>query len=193
MVKLTPELSQWKRYDITVIIAALAFSSEPRWITAKGPVEADKFLWENLPAQGASNFAAACSALNEKLSKASLMEKLGMPGIIAVTSGSHDDNWEPAVSLLWENSYFRNAWKLGFAVGDNAGTNALIKFTGIPAAVIKINGSDFHGRMTETGEYNEITARISGLIKKRYFIDDWSPHQWEEITRDYGVADWRMP
>jgi len=207
METLMPELSRWKRYDIVVKVAALAFSSEAHWIT-KGPVEAGQFQWNNLTPQGESNFGAACSKLYDKLSNTPLMEKLCgkyTPVIIMISNGNydyelekpvsiltHDDDLVEPLSLLWENRYFRNAWKLCFAVGEKANVNTLINFAGVPEAVEVITESDGCKNNPETGDRYEITARINGLVEKRYFIDDWFPGQWEGLQRDYGVADWRM-
>jgi len=195
METLMPELSRWKKYDIVVKAAALVFSSEAHWITAKGPVEAEQLSWKKLISEGACNFGAACNKLYEKLSNTPLIEKLCgkcTPVIIALSSGYPDDDWEKPLSLLWDNNYFKNAWKLGFLIGENTDTTPLVRFTGTSEAVERITESDCCKRNPETGDYYAITARISGLIEKRYFIDDWFPGQWEGLQRDYGVADWKF-
>jgi len=184
-----------EHWDISVKIAALAFSSEARWITEKGPVEAGDLIWENLAAEGISNFGAACSALNEKFAKKTLMQKLcgnSTPNIVLLSTGNHNDIWEKPLSLMWENDYFRNAWKLCLAVGENANLNPLIRFTGTDESVEKVTVTDMAaGKISESGDTCEVITRpISMLFKQRYFIDDWSPDQIEELEKGYGVADW---
>jgi len=184
-----------EHWEISVKIAALAFSQDARWITEKGPVEAGEFIWENLSAKGTSNFGAACSALNEKLSKKTLMQKLcgnSTPNIVLFSTGNHNDIWEKPLSLLWENDYFRNAWKLCLAVGENANLNPIIRFTGTDEAIIKVAATDMGAsKNPESSDVCEvITIPITRLFKQRYFINDWSPDQIEELEKGYGVADW---
>jgi uncharacterized protein YegL len=179
------ELSEIRsRWEVLVKIAALAFSSEPCWITAQGPVEAGQLNWEKLTAKGDSNFGTACDALNEKLSKKTLMQKLcgnSTPVIAVLSSGNYKDDWEKSASRLWDNNRFKNAWKLCFAIGENARTFPLARFTGTYDAVIEIAASD---------SCEAITRPIMRLIEKRYFIDDWFPNQEEELMKQYGVLDW---
>jgi len=184
-----------EHWNVSVKIAALAFSQEARWITEKGPVEAGELIWENLTAKEISNFGIACSALKEKLSKKMLMQKLcgnSTPNIVLLSTGNHNDIWEKPLSLLWENDYFKNAWKLCLAVGENANLNPLIRFTGTDESVIKVTVTDMAVKKNiESSDICEvITIPITRLFKQRYFIDDWSPDQIEELEKGYGVADW---
>ena len=125
--------------DAQIKIAALEFSYGARWITANGPVEADQFRWNYMQAAGATDFGAACKALNDKLStKAFMKEATGSyaPAIFLLSDGEPTDNWTSALSELKQNNWFKAGVKVAVAIGDDANLDVLKEFTGSMEAVL---------------------------------------------------------
>jgi len=125
--------------DAQIKIAALEFSSGARWITANGPVEVEQFHWNNLYAEGVTDFGAACKALNEKLStKAFMQEATGSfaPAIFLLSDGDPTDDWTKELAELKKNNWFKAAVKVALAIGDDANLDVLKEFTGNMEAVL---------------------------------------------------------
>jgi uncharacterized protein YegL len=126
--------------DAQIKIAVLEFSSGTRWITANGPVEVDQFHWNDINADGLTDFGAACRELNEKLStKAFMKEAAGSyaPTIFLLSDGAPNDEWQHYLSELKQNNWFKVAVKVAVAIGDDADKNVLKEFTGTMEAVLE--------------------------------------------------------
>jgi len=131
--------------DVQIKIAVLEYSTGVRWITVCGPVEVDKFIWEELEAGGASDFGAACKALNEKLStKAFMREANGLfpPVIFLFSDTEPTDNWQSVLTALKQNLWFKAAIKVAIAIGDDADHDPLIQFVGSKEGVITAHDPD---------------------------------------------------
>jgi len=131
--------------DAQIKIAVMEFSSGARWITANGPVEADKFNWKDLNASGVTHFGAACKTLNEKLSTKEFMnETTGSyaPAIFLLSDGEPtDDNWKSELNILKQNNWFKAAVKVSIAIGSEANKDVLKEFTGSMEAVLEIHNA----------------------------------------------------
>jgi uncharacterized protein YegL len=136
--------------DVQIKIAALEFSSGAKWLTPNGPVEADKFNWTNLDAEGNADLGAAFKALNEKLSlNAFMADVTGFCGstIFLFSDGKPTDDWQKELDKLKQNNWFKAAVKVAFPVGADADRDILKSFTGTkelvfedfnPATLIKL-------------------------------------------------------
>jgi len=119
--------------DALIKIAALEFSSGATWITKNGPVEAEKFNWNNVDAAGVTDFGAMCKALNEKLStKAFMAEATGSfaPAIFLLSDGEPTDDWRKELDKLEQNNWFKASIKVAVAIGEDANKDVLIAFVG---------------------------------------------------------------
>jgi uncharacterized protein YegL len=156
--------------DAQIKIAALEFSSGARWITAKGPVEADQFHWNYLNAAGVTDFGAACKALNEKLStKAFMQEATGSfaPAIFLLSDGEPTDDWQRALAELKQNNWFRAAVKVAIAIGDDANKDVLKEFTGTMEAVMEV-----HDAATLKKMIKFVSVRASQVASKSSNVSD---------------------
>ncbi|MCL1994244.1 MAG: VWA domain-containing protein [Spirochaetes bacterium] len=128
--------------DAQIKIAALEFSSGATWKTPGGPIEAEKYRWDNLNADGVTDLGAACKALNEKLStKGFMQEATGSfaPAIILLSDGGPTDNWEKELSALKQNNWFKAGIKVAIAIGNDANKDVLKEFTGSIESVLEVH------------------------------------------------------
>lgn len=128
--------------DANLKIAVLEFNTGCHWITDNGPEEMADFEWEDLKAGGLTDIGDALDELNNKMSThAWLNSMMGalMPVIIFMTDGYATDDWEPKLTKVRQNRWFRRATKIGFALGDDADRKMIASVVGNSEAVIQTN------------------------------------------------------
>jgi uncharacterized protein YegL len=146
--------------DAQIKIAVLQFDSGCRWITSSGPIEAEQFHWNQISAQGVTDFGSACKELGSKLSTKEYMKEASgsfAPAIILLSDGEPTDNWQPALDQLKQNSWFKSAIKVALAVGDDANYAVLEQFTGTNEAVIPIHN---RGELKRTIKFVSVRASM---------------------------------
>jgi len=156
--------------DAQIKIAALEFSSGARWITKNSPVESEQFRWNDLGAEGVTDFGEACKALNEKLStKAFMKEATGSfaPAIFLLSDGAPTDDWQKALAELKQNNWFKAAVKVAIAIGDDADKNMLKEFTGTMEAVL-----ESHSAATLKKMIKFVSVRASQVASKSSNVND---------------------
>lgn len=124
--------------DAEIKIAVLEFSSGAKWITPF-PMPAEDYNWSFLNASGMTDFGAACSELNEKLSRNAFMSDITgsfAPAIFLLSDGDPTDDYKESLDELWQNNWFKKSIKVAVAIGDNANTQLLAKFTGNTESVL---------------------------------------------------------
>ena len=124
--------------DAVIKVAALQFSSGAKWLTY-APMDADEFNWSWLTADGYTDLGAACRELNSKLSRSAFMSDIAgsfAPAIFLLSDGEPTDDYERPLAELWTNNWFKKAIKVAVAIGDDANTDVLAKFTGNPESVL---------------------------------------------------------
>jgi uncharacterized protein YegL len=144
--------------DAQIKIAALQFDSGCRWITSSGPIDAETFHWNQINAQGVTDFGAACKELNSKLSTKEYMKEASgsfAPAVILLSDGEPTDNWQPELDSLKQNNWFKSAIKVALAVGDDANYDVLGQFTGTNEAVIPVHN---RGELKRTIKFVSVTA-----------------------------------
>lgn len=128
--------------DAQIKVAALEFSSGADWMYDQ-LIEAESFQWQDLSAAGLTSFGAACTELNEKLSRSHgwMAEPTGTraPAIILLSDGEPTDEWSHALEKLKGNQWFKVACKVAIAIGDDADKNVLADFTGNMESVITVH------------------------------------------------------
>ena len=132
-----------KNTDAQIMIGILSFASGAQWITKNGLIYLEDFFWNDLDAGGLTDFGSALNELNDKLSRqAFLQSKIGykLPVIIFMSDGDPTDDWRKALEKInQENKWFREATKIGIAVGNDAKEDVLAAIAGSPEAVISVN------------------------------------------------------
>ena len=127
--------------DAQIKVAVLTFSTGAKWVDS-APIEAEKFRWNNLSANGVTDLGEACVQLNEKLSKDAFMgEATGSfaPAIFLLSDGEPTDNYQYGLEKLKKNNWFKKAIKVAVAIGDDANQKVLAEFTGNVESVITVH------------------------------------------------------
>lgn len=136
-----PELKGIGGSDVELKIACLKFSSGCEWMH-QAPVPVDNFQWNNLSADGVTDFGAACKELSDKLSKDKFLSAPSAsvaPAIFLMSDGEPTDNYKDELAALKQNKWFQYAIKVAVAIGDGANTDVLKEFTGNIEAVITVH------------------------------------------------------
>ncbi len=146
--------------DAEILIAIMQFSSGFSWITPKsGPIGIDKVIWNDLRANGLTDLGAACTELNNKLSRSEFLQSQTgayAPVILLFSDGAPTDNWEEGLTALKKNNWFKHAIKIAIAIGDDADKSVLGTFTGTPESVIEV-----HDKHTLKALIRKVSIRAS--------------------------------
>jgi len=126
-------------------IAVLTFSAGAEWMFSQ-PIKAEEFEWQEIEAEGWTDFGAACNELCKKMSRNEFMaSKVGYkkPVVILITDGAPTDAdvWPDALKRLKENKWFKSAIKIAFAVAE-ADEEILLDFVGTKEGVFTIENTD---------------------------------------------------
>jgi len=126
--------------DAEIKIAVMQFSSGCSWITpSSGPVSLDDWNWQDLYADGITDFGAALIELDKKLSrKEFLQSQTGAyaPVILLFSDGGPTDNWEKGLNQLKNNNWFKHAIKIAIDIESGSDRGVLEKFTGNSEAIL---------------------------------------------------------
>jgi uncharacterized protein YegL len=168
--------------DAQIKIAVLQFDSGCRWITSSGPIDAETFHWNQISAQGVTDFGSACKELNSKLSTKEYMKEASgsfAPAIILLSDGEPTDNWQPELDQLKQNKWFGSAIKVALAVGDDANYDVLGQFTGTSEAVIPIHN---RGELKRTIKF--VSVRASMVASKSTQAGSETKTKQDELNKD---------
>ncbi|MDR2719650.1 MAG: VWA domain-containing protein [Nitrososphaerota archaeon] len=136
--EIIPELKTVGGADVNLKVAVLLFSSGCQWMHTE-PVPAENFVWNTIQANGVTDFGAACTELNNKLSRSGFLKSPSgsvAPAIFLMTDGQPTDNYQEAIAKLKNNTWFKYAIKIAVAIEDGADTNVMAEFTGTKEAVV---------------------------------------------------------
>lgn len=137
--------------DALIKVAVLEFSSGCRWVTNdKAPEELEDFMWQKLTAGGLTDMGAALKELNSKLSRHSFLSSMTgayVPVIIFMTDGYATDNYKDALEQIRQNRWFKNATKIGFAIGSDPDKTMIAEIVGNSEAVIATDDLELFAKM----------------------------------------------
>lgn len=136
-----PELQDVGGSDIDLKVACLTFSSGCQWMYHE-PISSESFQWNNVEADGVTDLGEACRELSEKLSRNEFLKAPSAsvaPAIFLMSDGEPTDDFESGLKELKQNNWFKYAIKVAVAIGDDANTETLAKFTGNIEAVITVH------------------------------------------------------
>ena len=160
--------------DAAIKIAALQFDSEVKWLYPQ-PIEADKFQWNNLQADGLTSLGAALDELNGKLSKSQFMKEAAgsyAPVIILLSDGGPTDDFNAALERIKKNNWFKHAIKVAIAIGNDADKNVLAQFTGTSEAVFEV-----HNKAALRAIIKFVSVTSSQVNSKSSGVEDASKQQ----------------
>ena len=116
------------------------FSSGCGWVTPlTGPVALDDLIWNDLKAEGITDFGAALLELDRKLSRSEfLASQTGAyaPVIILISDGGPTDNWKKGLEQVKKNNWFKHAIKIAIDIQSGSDRDVLEAFTGNSEAVL---------------------------------------------------------
>lgn len=128
--------------DADINVAALKFSSGTEWLYDE-PKPAGDFRWVDVDAGGLTSLGEACEELERKLHRDGGFMKNASgsyaPAIILLSDGGATDDFDGGLAKLKGNNWFKAAIKVAIAIGDDADTDELAKFTGNKEAVITVH------------------------------------------------------
>lgn len=134
-------------------IAVLEFNSGCRWVQQAGPEQIEDFRWVDLKAGGTTDIGEALKELNNKLSQDGFLNSVTddcFPIIIFMTDGCATDSKEQystALMEIRENIWFKNATKIGFAIGSEADNRMISEIVGTSEAVISTNDLELFAKL----------------------------------------------
>lgn len=144
IMAIMPEIQE-ETSDAIIKISALVFNDEAHWVSEE-PQSTESFRWNDLTADGETNFSLAYEKLSGFLCKRSnggQMPDFGgiAPILILMTDGIPTTfDWEEKLEGLKKKGWFRAALKYALAIGveSDEAKDVLCKFTGNPETVLKV-------------------------------------------------------
>ncbi|MDL2244468.1 VWA domain-containing protein [Parabacteroides sp. OttesenSCG-928-J18] len=130
--------------DAEIKVAALEFSNGTKWFYNE-PKLVDDFKWIDVKAGGLTSLGEACIELNSKLSRSGYMKSASgsyAPIILLLSGSSSTDNFDNKLQTLQENKWFKHAFRIAIAIGDDVDLNVLSRFTGNSEAVVNVKNID---------------------------------------------------
>lgn len=137
--------------DAEIRLAIMQFSSGCGWVTPlTGPVALDDLIWNDLKAEGITDFGAALLELDRKLSRSEfLASQTGAyaPVIILISDGGPTDNWKKGLEQVKKNNWFKHAIKIAIDIQSGSDRDVLEAFTGNSEAVLNAKNTAILKRM----------------------------------------------
>ena len=176
-----PHLAAWERdqEQARVFVRAVAFATEPRW-HIREPVPVSEIRWKPLQpvSKGLTNMGPAFAMVAEALTPGQLERRALRPALILITDGMATDppgGFEAGLAALMSQPAGRAALRLSVAIGRDAQSDALARFTGDPGVPVLVadNTEDIAdrlvaaslavSRMSEVGaDRGELARRLLG-------------------------------
>ena len=143
VMAIMPEIQE-DTMDAEIRISALTFNDDSKWVYPE-PKGATEFRWNDITADGGTDYSKAYDELSKflcKESKGGHMPEIGgvAPILLLMTDGlptSYD--LEEHLNALKKKGWFRVALKYALAIGidSDEAMDVLTKFTGNPETVLK--------------------------------------------------------
>ena len=135
--------------DAKIMISALAFSDEAKWVNPM-PMSADQFRWNDIDASGGTNLSEAYDRLAGflcKKSKGGMMPDIGglAPIIIMMSDGAPTSpDWDDHLNALKKKGWFKYALKYALSIGAETteAVDVLDAFTGTDETVLKVYNAE---------------------------------------------------
>lgn len=131
--------------DAEIKIAALNFSNGSEWLYNEA-MSADNFEWIDQTAEGGTDLGEACRDIEKILHQKSGWMNSGSgsfaPVFILLSDGGPTDDFDSGVAVLKKNNWFKAGIKVAIAIGEDADTDVLAKFTGNIERVIRVHDVD---------------------------------------------------
>lgn len=133
--------------DADIKMSVLCFDDSTRW---EAKMEDPALVNPDFRLGVMTNMGAAFIELETMLSRSKLIQKGQCAGykravMILLTDGIPCDDVDGGVAKLRTNNWFVKGTRIAFAIGNNADTSCLEKFTGNPETVLQVNNMNLLG------------------------------------------------
>lgn len=140
-IKLQLGMLNTENDDADIKLSVLCFDDSPRW---EAKAEDPALVTPEFRLGTMTNMGAAFIELNEMLSRSKLIQKGKCAGfkravMILLTDGFPSDDVDRGIRTLKTNNWFVKGNRIAFAIGSDADTGCLQKFTGHPETVLQVN------------------------------------------------------
>ena len=174
--------------DAEIKVAIMQFSNGCSWVTpASGPVGLENIIYNPLDANGLTDFGAALTELDKKLSRNEFLNTMTgayAPVILLLSDGGPTDTavWPNALNELKKNKWFQHAIKIAIDIESGSDRSVLEKFTGNPEAIldaknmdalktmiykVSVRASEFQSHSKESGDTITTAEEDAGNIVKQ--------------------------
>lgn len=173
--------------DCHVKIAVLEYSSSAHWLNPVAPEYIEDFVWEDrLQAGGLTNVPAALDELDAKMSADEFLKTDNgafMPVVIFMSDGWINDQfqltYEQALARIRDNKWFKNATKVGFALGDDADEDMVAEVVGGKESMCKCDSLAYFSEMIE-----KVSVTSTMLNAKTHMNNVSGGNVLDEVRRD---------
>lgn len=188
VMAIMPEIQE-DTMDAEIRISALTFNDDSKWVYPE-PKGATEFRWNDITADGGTDYSKAYDELSKflcKESKGGHMPEIGgvAPILLLMTDGlptSYD--WEEHLNALKKKGWFRVALKYALAIGidSDEAMDVLTKFTGNPETVLK----------TYTAEALRKAIQVIAVTASRVKSNSTSMHSGGKAMDNNEIAQARI-
>lgn len=139
-IKMQLSLQNTGNDDADVKVSVLCFDDAPRW---EAKIEDPALVNTDFQLGIMTNMGAAFIELEKMLSRSKLIQKGQCAGykravMILLTDGVPTDDVDRGIAALKTNNWFVKGTRIAFAIGSDADTSCLEKFTGNPETVLQV-------------------------------------------------------
>ena len=114
-----------------VKVRVVRFSTGASWQVAN-PVPVDKFLWEDLEANGVTDMGKALQIVAEQLDSKIMPQRALPPVLVLLSDGQPTDDVRAGLRDLMAQPWGKKAVRLAIAIGGDAEKSVLQRFIGHP-------------------------------------------------------------
>ena len=114
-----------------VKVRVVKFSTGASWQVAN-PVPVDKFLWEDLEANGVTDMGKALQIVAEQLDSKIMPQRALPPVLVLLSDGQPTDDVRAGLRDLMAQPWGKKAVRLAIAIGGDAEKSVLQRFIGHP-------------------------------------------------------------
>lgn len=112
-----------------MLIRVIAFSTGARWHVER-PVPVEEMVWEDLDANGYTDFGAALDLLAPQLRVPPMEERSLPPAVLLISDGMPTDDFRPALGRFLDEPMGRQAVRIAVGIGRDADIEVLERFMG---------------------------------------------------------------
>jgi len=119
-----------------VLIRVLCFSDNARWHVSQ-PTDIHDFKWTDLNADGVTDMGHALMEVAKALDVKNMPERGLPPVLVLMSDGQPTDDFNTGLKALMDQPWGKKSVRIAIAIGEDADTDVLPKFTGNPELMLR--------------------------------------------------------